>query len=336
MTPLSPIPDILLTRGLPAVLEIVNQARAAVLKVSTRSRLDPGALINRARAAVARYEPLFASAMKDSLLVGWLESARDTAAKAQRVVPPPTDQPEPFIEPPPPERITTFRPEDPEPVIRYPQIEQAVRYLGEKRALTQADFDALDQDARRTAFTVARVQSADAVAKIQAAVIRDVQDGGTLTEFRENVAEAVNGALSAPQVETIYRTQVLQAVGAGKREILRDPIINDAFPYVLWTSTHDSRTRPDHLAMEKHGQNGTAVYRLDDPIWQTCWPPCAWQCRCHAIALSLSDAARHGSLEAKRWLETGIPPESPEYARTPYPVKIPPGWPTNDRIVSVI
>jgi uncharacterized protein with gpF-like domain len=45
----------------------------------------------------------------------------------------------------------------------------------------------------------------------------------------------------------------------------------------------DERTRPAHAAM-----NGK-IFRFDDPIWQTCWPPNGYNCRCRVRALTEDD-----------------------------------------------
>jgi SPP1 gp7 family putative phage head morphogenesis protein len=164
---------------------------------------------------------------------------------------------------------------------------------------------------------------------------KNVQFGGTLGEFQKGFEAIAGRALSPSQVETVYRTQVSQAVSAGTRAMMANPIVSGAFPYLLWTATHDGRVRPEHLAMEKHGQGGSAVYRADDPMFRLLYPPAGYNCRCHVIPLSLEDAARHGSPEARKWLETGRPPVVPDWARRPYPITLPPGWPVSDRITSV-
>lgn len=334
------IPDALLTRGLPAALAIVNRVRREVQALARRqSRRDPEALISAARKIVAQHEPLLARTMRDSLLLAWLATAQKFAgeipddalpggAAAARNI---SREPPPFSP-----RIGTGGRDQPEPVVRFPQIEAAAADLQQRGFFDTAAFEQLDQDARRTAFTVARVQSLDAMRQIRDAIRDDVVQGGTLVQFRERVADAVDGALSPSQVEAIYRTHVGQAMAAGQREILDHPLVTDEFPYVLWSAAHDSRTRPDHLAMEKHGPGGVAVYRRDDPIWETLWAPAGWNCRCVCIALSVDDAAKHGSKEAAKWLRTGVPPVSPAFAKTPYPIKPPKGWPTHERIASVL
>lgn len=114
--------------------------------------------------------------------------------------------------------------------------------------------------------------------------------------------------------------QTIQAfdLAAKRRSKLMDPMVSEGSPYLLWSATHDGRVRPDHLVMESRGQNGTAVYRLDDPIWRKYWPPIDFGCRCVLISLSIEDAARHGSHEATEWMRTGRSPMKPEWAKKPY------------------
>ncbi len=128
----------------------------------------------------------------------------------------------------------------------------------------------------------------------------------------------------------------LQAAGAGQRAVLDHPLVADEFPYLLWSATHDTRVRPEHLKMEWWGPGECAVYRRDDPMWDTLWPPASYNCRCHATPLSLEDAVSHGSHEAREWLRTGRPPITPAWAARPYPITPPPGWPTGGRVGAVV
>ncbi len=310
--------------GLSPALVAAAALRRELTRLGT-SPLPAAELLARARRIVRRYEPVLARALRDAMLAGFLREAKRWARPAApQVLAPP---------PPPP-----FRPTHAEPpgLVRLPIIERAAADLARREILTTEQFLQLDQDARRAAFTVARVQSTATLEKVRAALVVDISEGGTLRDFRKRLDGALDSVLSRPQVEGLYRTQVGQAMAAGQREVLAHPLVADEFPYVLWSATHDSRTRPDHLAMEKHGQNGTAVYRLDDPIWRTLWPPAGYNCRCVILPLSIEDAAQHGSREARRWLKTGLPPAVPDFAATPYPITPPPGWPTQASVAAIV
>lgn len=209
-------------------------------------------------------------------------------------------------------------PGEPEPVIRFPVIEEAARDLAERRIMLREDFDRLAAEARATAFTVARVGSLDALEKIRQALVEDVATGGTLRDFAAKVEEALGGSmLSAAHVETVYRTNIGQAAAAGLRQALTSPMVADEFPYVSYEATHDSRTRPEHLELEKLGIGGSSVYRADDPVILRFWAPWDWNCRCIIIPLSIEEAARKGVAEAREWLATGLPPARPAWVKTP-------------------
>jgi uncharacterized protein with gpF-like domain len=51
-------------------------------------------------------------------------------------------------------------------------------------------------------------------------------------------------------------------------------------PFWQYIAVNDSRTRPDHSAM--HGR----IFRWDDPIWESLYPPNGWGCRCRVRALT--------------------------------------------------
>jgi SPP1 gp7 family putative phage head morphogenesis protein len=205
-------------------------------------------------------------------------------------------------------------------------IEHAARFLQSRLDFTPAEFTAVGEGAARTRFTVARAASLDAVERVREALEHDVRHGGTLRQFRANVADALNGsALADHQVETLYRTHVARAYSAGQQEVLDTPLVGDEFPYVEYSATHDARVRPEHLAMEKLGLDGTAVYRSDDPTIRKFWPPWAWNCRCIVIPLSIEDAASKGVHEAIEWLRTGQPRGRPAFVAPP-PFDLPKGW----------
>lgn len=208
--------------------------------------------------------------------------------------------------------------DDPLPPVRFPVIDEAVKYLRTRIAYTPAEFATLAGDARNVGFTVARVQTAGAVDSIREALVKDVEDGGTLTQFRARIADAIEETgVADHHVETLYRTHVGRAYSMGQQRVLNDPMVHDEFPYLMYSATHDARTRPTHLALETMGLSGTAVYRADDPIWDTFLPPWDWNCRCATIPLSIEDAASYGVKEAKDWERSGRAPLNPQYVTLP-------------------
>ncbi len=281
-------------------------------------------------------EPRLRWVVRAALVHGYLTAARETARAAIRdgaslptVASPPAVPP--LTIPP-----STTGSGDVRPPVRFPGIEAAGDWLAKRDIVTADEFKAMDRQAAAAAFTVARLKTVEAVKAVRDAVTEAHQDGGTLRQFREKVKGVVADVFSPAQVETLFRSHVGLAQAAGQRAVLEHAAVVDGFPYRLWSATHDGRVRPEHLAMETHGPGGCAVYRADDKMWDTLWPPCSWNCRCVCLPLDLADAARHGSKEAARWLATGTPPATPVFAARPYPITPPPGWPTHESIVAVV
>jgi SPP1 gp7 family putative phage head morphogenesis protein len=313
-----------------SLASLLEHIRRRIVGSLTGARRRRRSLLPVARQQIEEVTPLLARTLRDAQLAAFLESARKSALELPIPLPP-----RPPINPPPPKYFPT--PEgDPEPVIRFPQIERSARWLATRLDYSHEEFKRLDDEARTVAFTVARVQTDTAVRKVREAIAEDVIYGGTLSQFREGIAEAIDGSgLSVPQVEAVYRTQTARAYSAGQIEVLDHPMVAGEFPYLMYSATHDSRARHDHLAMEKLGLNGTAVYRRDDPVWDLYYPPWGWGCRCIVIPLTIEDAAARGVREAREWLRSGRPPSVPEWVR-PITFAIPKGWiPTGRRLASV-
>ena len=310
-----------------SLISFIRRRVASRLVAARRSRRS---LFPVARQQFEQVTPLLARTLRDAQLAAFLEAAKGTAANLPIPLPP-----RPPIDPPPPKYLPT--PEgDPDPVVRFPQIEGAAKWLANRLDYTPAEFKQLDAEARTVAFTVAGAQTVQAVKAVRDAIAEDIIYGGTLADFRERISDALDGGgLTAPQVEAVYRTQTARAYSAGQIEVLDHPMVADEFPYLLYSATHDSRARHEHLAMEKLGLNGTSVYRRDDPVWDLYYPPWGWGCRCVVFPLSIEDAAAKGVREAREWLRSGRPPSMPEWVR-PITFALPKGWiPTGRRLASV-
>lgn len=316
-----------------AVLRLA--ARLARRRLLARASRVPKALRRRlptlVLAELQRAEPVLAEAVRAGQLRAWLAAAGEQVrALALPPLPPPPGRP------PPPAAVFPEPPDRPPPV-RFPQVERAAEFVRSRLPVTPDEFARLDADARRVAFTVAAAATLDAVERVKGAVADDVARGGTAKEFRAAVREVIDAsALSDAQVDAVYRTQTARAYSAGQQEVLDHPLVADEFPYLEYSATHDGRVRPEHLALEHMGLDGTAVYRRDDPFWDTYYPPWGFNCRCLAVPLSVEDAAARGVREAKRWEAAGTPPARPEWVRPPgFP--LPKGWvPTGRRLEPVV
>lgn len=274
-------------------------------------------IVRLVRQLLKRSEPVLAGAIRDGQILAWIEATTGQVEPVEQTKVTPAAS-----------RIPPLSKLFPEAgdAVRLPAVEHAARYMIDKLDYLPSEFTALSRDAQQTGFTIARAASLDAIESVRKLLAEDVARGGTIKAFRTAVREAIDeSALADHQIETLYRTHVARAYSAGQQDVLDTPLVGGEFPYVEYTATHDGRVRPEHLAMEELGLDGTAVYRSDDPTIRKFWPPWAFNCRCLVIPISIEDAAEKGVREAREWLRTGHPPAVPTFVKSP-PFDLPKGW----------
>lgn len=260
-----------------------------------------------------RYRLQLVRLLTNSQLAAVLEGAREVAGRVPAIE---EDVAKLGKSPPP-----SFPVED---TVHLPTIEEAARSLAERNVLTRAGYDELDAAARAKAFTVAGVDSQEALGKIRDVMSDNISRGADYESFRKQVLEAVDEGtfLSPAHQETVFRTNVQTAFSDGQMTVLQNPLIRSGFPYAAYDSIHDDRARHDHNALDKAGIQGTNIYRADDPVFQMFRPPWDYNCRCSWTPLTVRQAAERGVEEARRWLESGVEPADP--AHVPMPPFAPP------------
>ena len=356
-------PDTILARTLPGAIRAVRAARRRVATLARQSpNASPFELLARVRAELTKVEPQLARVLTASTIAAWVSAARglvrDAGVKAEAIAPGRSVQIPEFVgrnvpaatpgipsifapggtsgRPPARPVYQSAAPFPDPPPVRWPAVDAAVRDLMAREVLTAGEYSQLADEAKSTAFTVARVLTEDAVEKVRDKISETVERGKTLRAFRREVEPALAGSgLSDSQVEGVFRTQVGQAQGAGMRAVLDIPAVRLELPYLAYSATHDSRTRHNHLALERLGIQGTNIYRADDPVIRLFFPPWEWNCRCLVIPLSIEDAAAAGIREARIWLRTGIEPTPPVWVPMP-PFAPPAGFGGGGGIRSVI
>ena len=84
-------------------------------------------------------------------------------------------------------------------------------------------------------------------------------------------------AKTRARIRTILRTNINTAYSAGRYRRQRETVA--ARPYWQYTAVLDGSTRPSHRDL--HGR----IWRADDPIWDSIYPPNGFNCRCRVRAL---------------------------------------------------
>ncbi len=183
---------------------------------------------------------------------------------------------------------------------------QAIRYFQSKGYTTSWNWWETWQDAHAQAFTVAKAARCDVLSSIRSGMARAIAQGQTERDFIKNlepelkrlgwwgkqvVVDADGGAemvqLGSPhRLKTIYRTNMTTAQAHGRYRRHLDNA--DSRPYWQYDAVMDAHTRPSHAAMDGR------VFRFDDPIWNTHYPPNDWNCRCHVLALTENEVKDRG------------------------------------------
>ena len=195
---------------------------------------------------------------------------------------------------------------------------EALRYFRDKGFTFGFSWQDVWQEEHARAFTVAKAMSRDVLETIRAAVDQAIDEGRTLDQFRRELqpelervgwwgrkrmidpltAEAKTVQLGSPRrLKTIFAVNMRTSYQAGRWE--RIDRQKKAFPFLRYSSVMDGRERPEHGAW-----NGT-VKPVDDPWWDSHYPPCGWNCRCTATAFN------QRMLDKRGYAVTDAPAEFP-------------------------
>lgn len=163
------------------------------------------------------------------------------------------------------------------------------------------------EEAHAKAFTVAKMTNADLLKDTQNLINKAIKEGWSKQKFKKNASELFikNGwtgtkevtnpktgktkkaELGTPRrIKKIFSCNMNSAYAVGRYKQQMEDV--DFAPYFQYQCILDNRTRPAHKAM--HGK----VFRYDDPIWQTMYPPNGWNCRCFVKSLAENELKKEG------------------------------------------
>lgn len=166
--------------------------------------------------------------------------------------------------------------------------EKAIDFFLKKQIMLKTDFDALADEYRPLAFTIAKMEQIELLESAKGLLSEFIRDDRGLEEFRTELGTMFDRAgvtqLNPWHVELVYRNNMQTAYNAGRWEELMDPEIADFFPIFEYHNPRDERSRLTHAAMS--GKR----FRRDDPIWLEWWPPSGHHCRCTVLPVSAAEA----------------------------------------------
>lgn len=173
------------------------------------------------------------------------------------------------------------------------EFSQAVDALRGRTAVSDEDFDALDESEQARAFKVAGIADAEVAQDILDLLDDAVAEGTDFGEFLDGIDELEGSMESAwgeagAEWETVFRTNLSSAYNKGRFDLFTDEQVAEDRPYWRFDAISDDRTDEDCEAC-----NGT-VLPSDDPWWAEHLPPLHYKCRCTFIALTAEEAADEG------------------------------------------
>ncbi|ADZ72411.1 phage minor head protein [Polymorphum gilvum] len=221
---------------------------------------------------------------------------------------------------------------------------EVIRYFRGKGSRPTFDWRDIAPVEHAYAFTVAKTAGFDVLDDLRAAVEDAIVNRVPFETFRERLTptlqakgwwgkrfaqDPADGAtklvqLGSPRrLHTIYWANIRTAHAAGEWE--RSQRTKRFLPYLVYTLSLAERRRPEHRAWVG------IVLPVDDPFWDTHYPPNGWGCKCGVRQISRREAER-----------LGYDPQAggPQIVMRPWrnkrtgqtvrvPVGIDPGWDTN-------
>lgn len=175
----------------------------------------------------------------------------------------------------------------------------AADYLAGRDRLTPTfDWRELWQGEHAEQFTVSRLARLDLLAAIQEGITQSV--GGDLTrrDFSRNITKLLQDAgwwgtvevtdpgtgavletrFDPARVKLIYDMNTRMAHSAGRWDRIQGA--KRTHPYLRYITKDDARVRDGHAAWHN------LTLAVDDPWWQTHYPPNGWRCRCRVTSLT--------------------------------------------------
>lgn len=182
--------------------------------------------------------------------------------------------------------------------------EAAVKYLENKGYKITTDWREMLEDAHAKAFTISKMTDVELLKDTKSTLEKALNEGwgskktqreltnmfksrgfwGKKTIIDENGKEKTVQLGSPYRVRTIYKQNIQSAYNAGR--YLKQLQNVDFAPYFQYICVLDEATRPEHRAL--HGK----VFRYDDGIWASLYPPNGWGCRCTVRSLSERELQR--------------------------------------------
>jgi phage putative head morphogenesis protein, SPP1 gp7 family len=159
----------------------------------------------------------------------------------------------------------------------------ARKFVSDRLKLTPTQLRIIQDKYGPVASKVTSRMSDHAEGVAKKAIYEIVRQGMHIKDGTIFLRNALAGAGIQPDqpwlFETLVRSQIHVAYGAGRWASMQEPEIDEILWGYEYVSIDDDRVRPTHAAL-----NGTRLPK-DDPRWNEIWPPNGYNCRCDVIEI---------------------------------------------------
>ncbi len=148
------------------------------------------------------------------------------------------------------------------------------------------------------AFTVATIGEYELQEELKALAIDVIENRqGDLEYFKKMARQITNRYIRGDWLQTNLTTATSSSYRAAEWNRLQDDAVVDIYPAYQYNTRNDSRVR------EEHAKLADKVFRSNDPIWKSIWPPNGWNCRCFVIPLN-QDQVSSGEYKIEEMVRT--------------------------------
>ncbi|HEC12278.1 MAG TPA: phage head morphogenesis protein, partial [Acidiferrobacteraceae bacterium] len=180
----------------------------------------------------------------------------------------------------------------PEPQLGAVPFNEAIEFFRRKLNIPTDVWQDMLRGEHAKAFTVAGATKADLLSDLRGEIDQAIMSVTTLGDFRKNFDQIVakhgwdfKGS-PAWRTRTIFNTNLRTAAMAGRWEQIQR--VKKTRPYLIYETVGDLRVRPEHAAWDQ------IVLPVDDPWWDTHYPPNGWGCRCHVRSANKRQLKQEG------------------------------------------
>lgn len=167
----------------------------------------------------------------------------------------------------------------------YKPFDKILKEFRAKRILSKREYDALSEEMKRKAFTVARMDSERVIRKIKAELDVVLASRAALPDFYDAVVALFAGCGvlgNGNHLETVLRTN-MQVMYNEQRMREFDGLEAAEFPYRRVEIVDDDATRGHHRELAGYTR------RHGDPVWSWLRPPFEYNCRCTVRVVHMSE-----------------------------------------------